>query len=80
MRMNRCRRLPEDLPMTRPSIADIYPGRYIRIQTNTKGDTILIHTDEEISNENLEPEIRRLNRNVNKPIDFVVYHEQNFLR
>ena len=42
-------------------------GRYVQIQTNPEDDAIQIHTEDEISGENLEHNIRRSNRKTNKP-------------
>ena len=42
-------------------------GRYAPIQTNPEDDAIQIHTEDEISGENLEHNIRRSNRKTNKP-------------
>ena len=42
-------------------------GRYVPIQTNPEDDAIQIHTEDEISGENLEHNIRRSNRKTNKP-------------
>ena len=40
--------------------------RYISLKTNPEDDARNIHTDGENSGENIEPEIRRSNRNVDK--------------
>ena len=41
--------------------------RYVPIQTNPEDDAIQFHTEDEISGENLEHNIRRSNRKTNKP-------------
>ena len=42
-------------------------GSYVPIQTNPEEDAIQIHTEDEISGENLDHKIRRSNRKTNKP-------------
>ena len=42
-------------------------GRYAPIQRNPEVDAIQIHTEDEISGENLEHNTRRSNRKTNKP-------------
>ena len=42
-------------------------GRYVLIETNPEDDAIQINTAGELSDENIEPTIRRSNRNVNNP-------------
>ena len=44
-----------------------HDGRYASIRRNPEKDALQIHTDGEISGENLETKIRRLNRNSRKP-------------
>ena len=41
-------------------------SRYIPMQTNPEDDAKNIHTDGKTPGENIEPEIRRLNRNVSE--------------
>ena len=51
-------------------------GKYVPIQTNPEDDAIQIHTEDEISGENLEHNIRRSNRKLKNRLDTVVYHIQ----
>ena len=50
-------------------------GSYAPIQTNPDEDAVQIHTDGEISGENLDHKTRRSNRKTNR-IDTVVYRTQ----
>ena len=71
----------EEMPeVTGKQIYDTFErnGRNAPIQTHPEDDAIQIHTNGEISGENTETIIRRLNRNIHKPNRYgsVLYRKQ----
>ena len=49
-------------------------GRYAPIRINPEEDALQLHTDGEISGENLKTNTRRSSRDRRKPVDTVAYH------
>ena len=60
--------MPEETGTPTPKVYDSErDGRYKPIRTNPKKDALQIHTDGEISGENLKTNIRRSSRDSKKP-------------
>ena len=61
--------MPEEVGTPTPKLYDTSErdGRYIPIQTNPEEDALQLHTDGEMSCENIETNIGRSTRNSEKP-------------
>ena len=61
--------MPEEIGTPTPKVYDTSErdGRYIPIRTNPEEDALQLHTDGEISGENIETNIRRSTRDCKKP-------------
>ena len=73
--------MPEKTGTPTPKVYDTSErdGRYIPIRTNPEEDALQLHTDGEISGENIETNLRRSTRDSKKPIRYgTIPHTGNF--